>query len=86
MELTKLEKQVVECLQKEYKVFVYEDNVAISNVENETKISTKILRGVLASLIKKEVVIYYGNEPQNKNCWNPIFMGTKWSEAIRSIN
>ena len=84
MELTVLEKQVVKCLENEYKVLVREDNVAISNVENETKISTKVLRGVLASLIKKEVVIYYGNEPQNKNCWNPIFMGMKWGEAVRS--
>ena len=84
MELTKLENQVVNCLEHEYQVLKFEDNVSISNVENETKISTKVLRGVLASLIKKEVVEYYGNEPQNKNCWNPIFKGSKWNEAIGS--
>ena len=83
MELTKLENQVVKCLEAKYASDNgIEDNTDISVVANSTKISIKVLRGVLSSLIQKEVVDYYGNEPQNKNCWNPIFRGSKWNEAI----
>lgn len=39
-------------------------------------------RGVLSSLMQKGVLEYFGNLPENRDCWNPIYKGENYDEAI----
>ena len=67
--LTKTEESVIKTI---------EDSDAVLDIyvlSDLIKISTKQLRGVVSSLVKKGVVEW--NEPQNIDCYNPIFLNYK---------
>lgn len=40
-------------------------------------------RGVLSALMQKGVLDYSGNLPENRNCWNPIYKGKNYEEAMK---
>lgn len=86
MNLTKNEKVVIEKMQKDaYLVKYGESETDPMDGWFEDQIINKVLRGVLASLIKKEAITYYGNLPENKHCRNPLCKGDKWDEAVASL-
>lgn len=67
--LTEMEESVIKTI---------EDSDAVLDIyvlSDLIKISTKQLRGVVSSLVKKGVVEW--NEPQNIDCYNPIFLTYK---------
>ena len=85
--LTTLEKQVITFLKKDYeRNHGHQDNTDIYAVVAETNLTIRVLRGVLSSLIQKEVVEYWGNDPRNRDCFCPIFKGKRWIEAKGAIN
>ena len=69
--LTEMEESVIKTIEDS------DADLDIYVLSNLIKISTKQLRGVVSSLVKKGVVEWYGNEPQNIDCYNPIFLNYK---------
>lgn len=67
--LTEMEESVIQTIEDSDAVL---DIYALSDL---IKISTKQMRGVVSSLVKKGVVAW--NEPQNIDCYNPIFLNYK---------
>lgn len=84
MKLTKLEKEMITMLIKYYEKRG-EDNADFYNVFDNNDGKTRSYRGGLSSLIKKEIVEWYGNDPINKNCFNPIYKSKNWDEAVNSL-
>ena len=63
--LTEMEESVIKTIEDS------DADLDIYALSDLIKISTKQLRGVVSSLVKKGVVEWYGNDPQNIDCYNP---------------
>lgn len=51
----------------------------------ECSLGSRKARGVLSTLIQKQVLSYSGNLPENKNCYNPIYKSKNYEEAVKEI-
>lgn len=85
MKLTELEIEMIKELANEYEKY-YEEDVEWHNLGwDMDKTKAKQRRGTLASLTKKEILEYSGLLPENRNCFNPIYRGKNWKEALNEI-
>lgn len=77
MKLTINEKQFLEELKSEFRGDI-ETRCDGGDFCQSCSLGAKVARGVLSSLIKKGVLDYYGNLPENKDCFNPIYKGVNY--------
>jgi DNA-binding MarR family transcriptional regulator len=94
LQLTTLENQVLECLIDNLYAEPGFSDVDANDIANQTKISTKIIRGTLSSLVKKGIVHLeetntYGAERQyvlihlNQSFW---YLHPQWkTESFRTL-
>ena len=52
----------------------------------KSSLGSRVARGVLSSLTKKEILSYAGLLPENRNCWNPIYKDKNYDLAMQIIN
>lgn len=83
LKLTKLEKEMIQKLKEYYEGRWGEENAGFYEVFGWE--DGRRYRGGLSSLIKKEIVVWYGNLPGNEDCFNPIYKGKNWEEAVNSL-
>lgn len=78
------------------KLFLLEIKKYINDISEETiydgkeicqksKLGPKIARAILSSLTKKEILRYDGLLPQNKHCWNPIYLGKNYNKILEEL-
>ena len=79
MKLTENEKVFLKDFIKELERSKHVENIDGKDFcQNDCSLGSRVARGVLSSLNKKGVFDYGGMLPENKHCWNPLYMGENY--------
>lgn len=83
MTITPLEAKFINHIKHDFRSYTYGNFTELSlddylHLNGRLPIDPKQARGVLTSLKRKQVIEYV-NDP---HCWNPIYIGKKWQEAL----